>query len=137
MLNPQHLQHSRCPNRRLVSPHNVPFPKVTADEYLCQTAADMLTLIQDKTAHPIPSLTYGSNITNAYIQIAQVLKRATAHPEPAPLSHLHQNRGCLSPHHLHQNRGCSHQHQPFQSLRSPYHDSVSFAILIQWQEGRK
>jgi hypothetical protein len=47
-------------------PHkNVPFPKVTADEYLRQAATDMLTLIQDKAAHPIPSLTYGSNITNA------------------------------------------------------------------------
>ena len=45
----------------------------------------MLTLIRDKTAHPIPSLTYGSNITNAYIQIAQIFKRATAPPEQAPL----------------------------------------------------
>ena len=65
--------------------HNVPFPKATDDEYLRQTAADMLTLIQDKTAHPIPSLTYGSNITNTYIQIAQILKRAMARPGPAPL----------------------------------------------------
>ena len=48
-------------------PHNVPFPRVTTDEYLRQTAHDMLTLIQNKTTHPIPSLTYGSNITNAYI----------------------------------------------------------------------
>jgi hypothetical protein len=30
-------------------PHNVPFPKITADEYLCQTANDMLTLIPDET----------------------------------------------------------------------------------------
>jgi hypothetical protein len=48
----------------------------------------MLTLIQDKTTRPIPFLTYGSNITNAYIQIAQILKRATAPPllppDPAP-----------------------------------------------------
>jgi hypothetical protein len=69
-------------------PHNVPFPRVTANEYLRQTANDMLTLIQDKATHPIPSLTYGSNITNAYIQIAQILKRATAPPvttpDPAP-----------------------------------------------------
>jgi hypothetical protein len=54
-------------------PHNVPFPKVTSDEYLRQTATDMLTLLQDPTTHPIPSLTYGTNITNAYIQIAQIL----------------------------------------------------------------
>jgi hypothetical protein len=65
-------------------PHNVPFPKVTADEYLRQTANDMLMLIQEKTTHPIPSLTYGSNITNAYIQIAQILKQATAPPGAVP-----------------------------------------------------
>jgi hypothetical protein len=38
-------------------PHNVPFPRVTTDEYLRQTAHDMLKLIQNKTTHPIPSLT--------------------------------------------------------------------------------
>ena len=65
-------------------PNNVPFPRVNADEYLRQTANNMLTLIRDKATHPIPSLTYGSNITNAYIQIAQILKRATAPPVPTP-----------------------------------------------------
>ena len=66
-------------------PHKVPFPRVTADEYLRQTASDMLTLIQDKSTNPISSLTYGSSITNAYIQIAQILKRATQRPAaPAP-----------------------------------------------------
>ena len=65
-------------------PHNVPFPKVTADEYLRQTANIMLMLIQEKATHPIPALTYSSNITNAYIQIAQILKRATAPPVPTP-----------------------------------------------------
>jgi hypothetical protein len=59
-------------------PYNVSFPQVTADGYLRQTAADMLTLLQEKTDNPIPSLTYGSTITNACIQIAQILKRATA-----------------------------------------------------------
>jgi hypothetical protein len=45
----------------------------------------MLTLLEDKTANSIPSLTYGSNISNAYIRIAQILKRATAPPAPAPI----------------------------------------------------
>jgi hypothetical protein len=62
-------------------PHKVPFPKVTADKYLRQTATNMLTLIQDKASNPIPSLTYGSNISNAYIQIAQILKCGTATPK--------------------------------------------------------
>jgi hypothetical protein len=67
-------------------PHSVPFPKVGTDEYLQQTATDMLALVQDSTMPPVPSLTYGSSVTNAYIQIAQILKRATASPiPPAPL----------------------------------------------------
>ena len=32
----------------------------------------------------MPSLTYGSKVTNAYIQIAQILRRATARPPPLP-----------------------------------------------------
>jgi hypothetical protein len=77
-------------------PHNVPFPKVTTDDYLRQTATDMLTLLQDKTT-PIPSLTYGSNVTNAYIQIAQILKRATAFPAPVPLPPAAEQRVVASP----------------------------------------
>jgi hypothetical protein len=78
-------------------PHQVPFPTVTADEYLRQTAADMLTLLQDQTANPIPSLTYGSPITNAYIQIAQILKRATARPEPTPIAAAPEQRVPIGP----------------------------------------
>ena len=48
-------------------PYQVPFPQVTTDEYLRQTASGMLTLIQDKADNPIPSLTYNSSLTNAYI----------------------------------------------------------------------
>ena len=71
-------------------PNNVPFPRVNADEYLRQTANNMLTLIRDKATHPIPSLTYGSNITNAYIQITQILMQATVPPvtTPDPASEL-------------------------------------------------
>jgi hypothetical protein len=63
-------------------PHKVPFPKVGTDEYLRQTATDMLTLLQGTQAQPLPSLTYGSPISNAYIQIAKILKQATALPLP-------------------------------------------------------
>jgi len=72
-------------------PHKVPFPKVSTDNCLRQTAADMLTLIQDKVANPGPLLTHGSSVANACIQIAQILKQATAlpvppQPAPTPLS---------------------------------------------------
>jgi hypothetical protein len=63
-------------------PHKVPFPKVGTNEYLRQTATDMLTLLQGTQAQPLPSLTYGSPISNAYIQIAKILKQATALPLP-------------------------------------------------------
>jgi len=65
-------------------PSTIPFPKVSHDTYLRQTAEDMLSLLQQKEKHPLHQLTYGSTITNAYIQIAQILKRATARPTPAP-----------------------------------------------------
>ena len=64
-------------------PHSTPFPKITADDYLRQTDEYMLSLIQQKSNTTIPSLTYGSNINNNYIQIAQILKQATT-PPPAP-----------------------------------------------------
>ena len=51
-------------------PHQIPFPKVTTDDYLTQTAEDMLDLIHQKLAptrkKPIPSLTYGSKLLNSY-----------------------------------------------------------------------
>jgi hypothetical protein len=66
-------------------PYNVPFPKVTTNEYLRKTGTDMLTLLQGTQATPIPStLTYGSNLTDAYIQITQILKRAMTPPASAP-----------------------------------------------------
>ena len=70
ILYTKHVWSQRCPHHRLV-PSQHPFPKVTTVKYLHQMAADMLNLIQeDKVTNPIPALTYTSNITNAYIQIA-------------------------------------------------------------------
>jgi hypothetical protein len=45
----------------------------------------MLMRLQGTASHPIPSLTYGSSTTNAYIQIAKILEWATTvPPSPAP-----------------------------------------------------
>ena len=57
-------------------PHDVPFPLVTADEYLHQAAVDIPKVLQNKN-NKIPSFTFGNHRTNAFIQLAQVLKRAT------------------------------------------------------------
>ena len=54
-------------------PPTVPFPKVITDDYLRQTAEDMLSILQAKETPRLPSLTYGSPITNLFIQIAQIL----------------------------------------------------------------
>jgi hypothetical protein len=63
-------------------PHTVPFPQTTTDDYLRQTASDMLALLNQPN-QAVPSLTYSSAITNAYIHIAQILRRATGQPPTA------------------------------------------------------
>ena len=65
-------------------PKVIPFPKVTTDDYLQQTAEDMLVLLQHTNKQQMPTLTFGSNITNTYIHITQILRQATARPKPLP-----------------------------------------------------
>ena len=65
-------------------PNIIPFPKISTDDYLRQTAEDMLVLLQHTDKSKMPTLTFGSNVTNAYIQIAQILRRATSRPAPLP-----------------------------------------------------
>ena len=61
-------------------PHNVPFPTVTSDNYLIQTAVNMLSILQSPTEKNSP-LTFGSTIKNAFIQVAYILRRETAPPK--------------------------------------------------------
>ena len=61
------------------SPTTTLFPRVTTDIYLCQVATDLQTILQDPK-RSIISLTYGSDNTNAYVHLAQILKRATTPP---------------------------------------------------------
>lgn len=56
-------------------PQQIPFPTTTPDTYLRQTAADLLSILTSKKL-PILDLTYGDNCNNAFIEIAQLLKRA-------------------------------------------------------------
>ena len=71
-------------------PHQIPFPKVTTDDYLTQTAKDMLDLIRKKLEttrkKPIPSLTYGSKLLNAYTEMAKLLQRAPEMPVTPQIS---------------------------------------------------
>ena len=56
-------------------PHNIPFPKVSTDDYLKQATQDIIQLL----THPIAQLPYlqvGDVTKNAILQIAQMLNRS-------------------------------------------------------------
>ena len=65
------------------SPKTTPFPRVLTDDYLWQAATDLVDILRSPKKN-IPSLTYGSPTTNAYIHIAQILKRAATPTTPVP-----------------------------------------------------
>ena len=84
-------------------PQKISFPTFTRDEYLQQTAEDMLHLLQDKP-NTLPlhdPLTFGSPILNAYAKIADILRRAVQpiHPAitPIPTSVPNAPRPALPP----------------------------------------
>ena len=57
--------------------HDVPFPSVTDNDYLHQTAVEILHILQNKK-NKILSLAFGNPTTNAFIELPQVLKWATS-----------------------------------------------------------
>ena len=64
-------------------PTTAPFPRVSTDDYLRQAATDLVDILR-APKNNIPSLTYGSPTTNAYIHLAQILKRSATPPTPVP-----------------------------------------------------
>ena len=60
-------------------PTTTPFPKVTNDKYLRIDTTNLLAILQEPSKS-IPLLKYGSLVINAYIQLDQILKRATKQP---------------------------------------------------------
>ena len=64
-------------------PEKIPFPRVTNEDYLKQTAEDMLHLLQKTSSLDLNPATFGSPILNAYAKIASLLGRAT---EPPPIT---------------------------------------------------
>ena len=75
----------RCSDTVEWFPKTTVFPEIKTEDYLRQTASDMLDILQNKE-RKLPSLSYGTTIYNAYIQIAQILKRATSHPRETKLT---------------------------------------------------
>ena len=58
-------------------PTAIKYPQITTETYLKQTAEDLLHILSQRTHKPTATLTFGSPIMNAYIQIAEILQRAT------------------------------------------------------------
>jgi hypothetical protein len=77
-------------------PHTVPFPKVDTDGYLRQTANNMLSLLHGQKENQSP-LAFGSTTKNTFIQIGQILCRATSLPIPTLLTPVPESRVVQAP----------------------------------------
>ena len=84
-------------------PETIPFPNVTNDQYLRQAAIYIFDILQSPEKN-IPLLTYRNTVTNAYVQMTQILKHATLQPintKPPIFTILHHCpmlshfRGCI------------------------------------------
>ena len=58
-------------------PRHTPIPTVTVDTYLRQVASSILAYLLKPPSH-IPGLSYGNLNTTSFIQVSQILRRATA-----------------------------------------------------------
>jgi hypothetical protein len=64
-------------------PEKIPFPQFSRNDYLKQTAEDMLHLLQDSNDSPsLNPLAFGSPILNAYAEVADILRRAIKPTSP-------------------------------------------------------
>mmetsp|Transcript_15612 Transcript_15612/g.22231 ORF Transcript_15612/g.22231 Transcript_15612/m.22231 type:complete len:220 (+) Transcript_15612:281-940(+) len=52
-------------------PHQIPFPQVSQDDFLCQSINDSVTLLKDPPPTTVPSLTAGNNTTAALQHLSQ------------------------------------------------------------------
>ena len=65
-------------------PQNIPTPQFSTEDYLRQTASDMLHILKTKDDTNSSTLKFGTPIFNTFRHIAQILKRTTT-PPPAPV----------------------------------------------------
>jgi hypothetical protein len=77
-----------CPNVTFslwTSSRKISFPTFTPEDYLKQTAEDMLHLLKAPapSSNPAPTIAFGPPILNACAKIASMLRRATP-PAPSP-----------------------------------------------------
>jgi hypothetical protein len=91
------LEHYRCfkcyfPHTRSVRdadtveffPKSIPFPKTTTEDYLIQSAQDIIQLLKSPPKQ-LPFLQYGDETKNALIKISEIVQNAVAKPKMTPI----------------------------------------------------
>ena len=87
------LQHYRCvecffpkskrtrhiPKIEII-PHDVPIPEVNMNDFLCQAATDIISVLQTPPSTTVVSLDAGDPTRNALERIADILQRKTSPP---------------------------------------------------------
>ena len=58
---------------------DIPFPKTTSEDYLLQSASDILTILKSPPTS-LPYLQYGDSTKNALVKLSHLIKSAVEHP---------------------------------------------------------
>ena len=95
-------------------PKLVPFSQVTPDLYLRQAAADIVDILKSPQ-QKIHKLTYGHETTNAFIHVAQMLKRAIPPAKPINKTKSTGNPSTASINIVQRNQGWTRQLPPQQA----------------------
>ena len=67
-----------------IFPKQVPFPKISTEDMLLQSAADILAVLQSPPPSLIPTIHYGDEAKNAIDHLACILRRAFHQTKPQP-----------------------------------------------------
>ena len=91
------LEHYRCVKCYLPStggvrdadtvqffPKQVPFPKMSTEDMLLQSATDILAILQSPPPSLVPTIQYGDEAKNAIEHLARLLQRAVQKTKPLP-----------------------------------------------------
>ena len=74
-----------CDTVRFI-PHDIPFPKITTDDYLKQAADDIISILTRPPSSTTPSLSAGDPVRNALLELATQLNRIESISTPDAVS---------------------------------------------------
>ena len=75
----------RDANTVKLMPRQIPFPKITTEDYLLPSATDILHILKNPPPS-LPSLSYGDDVKNVVTTIAQLLQCSVQRTKVKPLS---------------------------------------------------